>query len=269
MQAHFLSDPQGRAVLDLRAAVRPVDLSGLPNLDPAEQSAALGTWRGRMVNEHRSAQVWAALLPQAMRAALPAAILRGLPAAASDELRHAEQCASVVAALGGMPLSPLAPFEDLPAHEDVGPQEAFLRNILSVGCLSETIAVALIRAEHAEAEGGPLAGLLAQILADEVAHARLGWTCLGTLVPRLDAASKARTQAYLAVALAHQIAHELPLLPLRATPPSRNLRTAGVCEGGEARALFFATIEEAILPRLAEAGFDAQTAWSEARTLAA
>ena len=269
MNPTFAVDPAGRPVLDLRAVARPPDLTAMPTPSPEARALALRTWRGRMVNEHASAQVWASLLPQAMRAAVPPSLLVGLPAAASDELRHAEQCAGVVVALGGDARAPLPALPPLPEHAEVGPLEAFLRNILSVGCLSETVAVALIRAEHAELAPGPLRDLLGEILADEINHARLGWTALGLIAPRLDAAAKARTQAYLAVALAHQIAHELPLLPLNTLPADPALPQLGVCHGADARRLFFDCVEGAILPPLAGLGFDAVGAWAEARARAA
>jgi hypothetical protein len=269
MNPTFAADPAGRPVLDLRAVARPPDLSDAPTPSPEARAVAIRTWKGRMVNEHASAQVWASLLPQAMRAAVPPALLVGLPAAASDELRHAEQCAGVVLALGGDARAPLPTLMPLPQHDDVGPLEGFLRNILSVGCLSETVAVALIRAEHAELAPGPLRELLGAILADEIQHARLGWTALGLIAPKLDAAAKARTQAYLAVALAHQIEHELPLLPVVSLPDDPALPQLGVCAGADARRLFFDCVEGAILPPLAGLGFDAAGAWAEARRRAA
>lgn len=252
-------------VLDLRAVARALPAGALPPLGPAGRAVALRTWRGRMVNEHCSAQVWASLLPQAMRAAVPPALLPGLAAAAGDELRHAEQCAGVVMALGGAAVAPLPPLRPLPAHAHLPPLEAFLWNIVSVGCISETVAVSLIRAEHLELPEGPLRALLGQILADEVQHARLGWTTLGVLLPRLDAAGRARLEAYLEVALAHQIAHELPLLPLNALPEDPGLPAAGVCRGAEARALFFATLGEVIVPQLEAAGLRARAAWAAAQ----
>lgn len=269
MNPHFSMDPAGRPALDLRAVARPPDLSGALAPSEAGRAIAIRTWRGRMANEHASAQVWASLLPQAMRAALPPALLGGLPAAASDELRHAEQCAGVVVALGGEARCPMPALRPLPEHDEVGPLEAFLRNILSVGCLSETVAVALIRAEHAELSPGPLRDLLGQILADEIQHARLGWTALGLIAPKLDPAAKARTQAYLSVALAHQIEHELPLLPIHPLPDDASLPELGVCAGAEARRLFFDCVEGAILPPLTALGFDAAGAWAEARARAA
>lgn len=266
MKAAFAEDRRGRPVLDLRAegrAHRP-DLSDLPALTDEERAMAVRTWRGRMVNEHTSAQVFAGLVPQAMRAALPPALQAELPTMIADEYRHARQCAGVVLALGGEPVAPLPAIEPLPDHADVGPLEAFLRNALSVGCLSETVAVAVIRAEHAELEGTALAEVLASILADEVQHARFGWKVLGMLAPRLDADATARTNRYLVDALRHQIAWEVPKLPVNLGLRAE-VAKAGVCDGSAARALFFDTLETVVVPQLEAAGLEAAEAWRVAR----
>lgn len=265
MQAYFRQDERGGAVLDLResgAAHRP-EVSDLPVLTASERQSAVATWRGRMVNEHISAQVWSGLLAPLMAAAVPPSVLAGVAAAVADELRHAEQCAGVVLALGGEPVAPLPPLAAMPSHSDVGPLEGALRSLLSVGCLSETIAVAIIRAEHAELDGTTLGEVLRSILADEVQHARLGWRVLGLCAPLLDGAARQRLSAYLVDALAHQIAHELPLLP-SLSQPSETLALAGVCDGTFARSLFFDTIEQVILPPLAAAGLQAEDAWKQA-----
>jgi hypothetical protein len=263
---HFRHDVEGRPVLDLRAeaASRQPDLSALPALDAADRDVAIRTWRGRMVNEHISTQVWAALLRQLMRAAAPPAALADVAKAASDELRHAEQCAGVVAALGGSPVALLPQLAHVPDHEDVGPLEAVLRNVISVGCMSETIAVAVIRAEHAEIEGGPLGHVLGAILADEVTHARLGWSLLGVLLPKLDADARARIEAYLVDAFAHQVRYEVPKLPVQDVASPAAAR-AGVCDGAFARSIFVDTVETVIVPGLERAGLRAAPAWSRAK----
>jgi hypothetical protein len=253
-------------LLDLRreAQARQPDLSALPPLSEPERQMATRTWRGRMVNEHISAQVWAGLVTSLMRAGAPPAALAELPTAIADELRHAEQCAGVVLALGGEPVAPLPELTPVPLHEEVSALEGAVRNVISVGCMSETIAVSIIRAEHAELDDGPLATLLGEILADEVSHARFGWRTLGLLMPRLDAAARARMSRYLVDAFAHQVHHEVPRLP-RSGVIRPELGQAGVCDGGFARGLFLDTIETVIVPGLTQAGLNAKAAWAEAK----
>lgn len=263
MRDHFLQDRDGHAVLDLRreAAARRPDAAALPQLSDEEREEAIRTWRGRMINEHVSAQVWAGLLPQLLAAAVPPSVLASVAAAASDELRHAELCAGVVAALGGVPMGRLPPIAPVPRHADVPLLEGALRNVISIGCMSETVAVSLIRAEHAEIEAGPFGGLLASILADEVSHARVGWSLLGAIAPLLDDAARARTDRWLVDAFAHLLAWEVPKLPV-VGGRRPELAQAGVCDGLGARALLDDTITTVIVPGLDRAGLAGTAAWA-------
>ena len=265
MNAVFTGTPKGLPVLDLRreAEARRPDLHDLPQLTPAERAMAQRTWRGRMVNEHCSAQVFASLVPQMMRAAMPPSLQAAVPTMIADEYRHAEQCAGVVLALGGMPVAPLPPIHPLPDHADVPPLEALLRNVISVGCMSETIAVSVIRAEQAELEGTVLGGVLNSILADEIQHARFGWQLLGLVSDRMDDACRARLSDYLVDAFVHQIQWEVPKLPVNMGLRAEVAR-AGVCDGQLARTLFVDTIETVIVPQLEAAGLRAGDAWRQA-----
>src|SRR5262245_4131109 len=101
-----------------------------------------------MVNEHGSARVFEQLAAQMERAGLPADIVKTCAAFAEEERTHGVLCGAVVEALGGEALAPALPALDLPEHEDVDRREAVLRNVLSIACLSESVAVALIGAER-------------------------------------------------------------------------------------------------------------------------
>ncbi|MEZ4468789.1 MAG: hypothetical protein R3F43_31265 [bacterium] len=114
------------------------------------------------------------------------------------------------------------------------------RNLLSVCCLSETVAVALIGAERLEMPEGPLRDILTRILADEVGHARLGWRWLADHQQRLDAERRERPgplpgRRVRAPAKAHELARPGPAVEVdrpsgsvteeppgrSSTPPSR------------------------------------------------
>ncbi len=250
-------------VLDLRALARPLRpaLASTPELE-ALRPAAIATWRGRMINEHGSARVFEALADQLDGLALAdaAAEARGF---ADEERRHGVLCGAVVEALGGSAYAIVPEPLPIPMHEDATPIEAVLRNVLSICCLAETVAVALIGAEHLELPEGPLRALLERILADEVGHARFGWRMLARLAPALDRATKARLDAYLEIAFAHLVAHELEHLPLASRPPAAGV-VYGLCDGGDARRLFFDTVLHAIVPGLRAHGFGADAAWRRA-----
>jgi hypothetical protein len=248
------------ARLDLREAARQ-NLPQLPNL-PHLFAAAIATWRGRMTNEYQSSLVFGSLALQAQRAGLALHLSRELREFEAEERRHGVLCGSVVEALGGEAQSEVTAPRALPAHPSCSPLEAFLRNLLSVSCLSETVAVALIGAERLEMPEGSLRELLSRIWADEIGHARFGWRVAQELLPQLDPATLARLSLYLRVALRHLERHELAHLPLASTPPAEGV-ALGLCSGPDARTLLYRTIDEAILPQLSALGLTARDAWRD------
>lgn len=250
-------------LLDLREAARQ-KLPNLPDL-PHLRNAAIATWRGRMVNEYQSSLVFGSLALQAQRAGLAAHLSQELREFEAEERRHGVLCGSVVEALGGEARSQVATPRALPGHMGCAPLEAFLRNLLSVSCLSETVAVALIGAERLEMPEGALRELLSRIWADEVGHARFGWRVAQELLPQLPSTTLARLSLYLRVALRHLELHELAHLPLESTPPAEGV-ALGLCSGPDARTLLYQTIDQAILPQLSALGLAAQDAWRERET---
>jgi len=249
--------------LDLRAAARErrPAVPALPHL----QAAAIATWRGRMINEHSSARVFEGLALQLAAAGVRDEVIAEVRGFADEERRHGVLCGSVVEALGGEALATVPEGDAYPAHDDAETAlEAALRNMLSICCLSETVAVALIGAERMEMPEGELRELLTGIWADEVGHSRFGWRMLGELAPTLDAATKARLGDYLEVAFAHLVEHELAHLPLQSQPPPEGVEL-GLCSGPDARRLFLDTVQSVIVPGLEMHGIPATRAWVQSQ----
>jgi hypothetical protein len=245
--------------LDLRDAAKRV-LPAVPQL-PHLREAAIGTWRGRMINEHSSARVFEGLATQFEAAGASPEIVEEVRGFAAEERRHGVLCGSVVEALGGEAYAEIPEGDEYPAHEDAEtPLEAALRNMLSICCLSETVAVSLIGAERLEMPDGELRELLTGIWADEVGHSRFGWRMLGTLAPTLDAATKERLADYLEVAFASLEEHELAHLPESSRPPAEGVEL-GLCNGSDARRLFLDTVQDVIVPGLEHHGIPARRAW--------
>jgi hypothetical protein len=242
--------------LDLRDLARP----HRPALPPVVgfQDAAIATWRGRMINEHGSAEVFEVLAEQLEAAGVDARHVDRCRAFAAEERHHGALCGAVVEALGGHALAEVPPPEPVPRHPEVEPLEGALRNLLSICCLSETVAVALIGAEREELPEGELRELLTRIWADECGHANFGWRLLPELLGD-DPALRARLSDYLALALAHLEAHELAHIPPHRFPPAA--AALGLCSGPDARRLLAAAIHRVILPGLDALGLDATGAW--------
>ena len=175
-------------VVDLREAVRrqPLSLSSLDTLAPEELSHCREHWRIHMAAEFASSRVFAALVPQIMAAGLPFEYVRDVTDMAREEVEHGLQSARVYAALGGSPMSVLPALDPVPEHEDVEPIEAVLRNVISISCCGETLAVAVLGGERERTSEEPLRVILTSILSDEIGHARFGWSMLGAMASAMD-----------------------------------------------------------------------------------
>ena len=245
--------------LDLRIQAR-AKMPAVPHL-PGLAVPAQATWLGRMVNEYSSSIVFEGLAEQMASAGFADEEVAEVRGFAEEERGHGVLCGAVVEALGGRATAELLDQPPFPVHADVAPLEGVVRNVLSVSCLSETVAVALIGAERLEMPESELRELLTRIWSDEVGHARFGWRLVHRVVPTLDAAAKARLGAYLRVAFRHVEEHELAHLPESSRPPGEGV-ALGLCSGPDARVLFYDTIETVIIPQLEAVGLPAAEAWA-------
>lgn len=234
--------------LDLREAARAARPS-VPIVVAARESA-IATWRGRMINEWGSSRVFEALSGQMREAGMSSAEVEAF---AQEERTHGILCGAVVEALGGEAAATLPDCPELPSHPKVDRELAVLRNVTSICCMSETVAVALIAAERLEMPEGPLRELLTRIWSDEIGHARFGWKLLADRVPTLSPERRAALAAYVPRALEHLVEHELAHLPATRGVPEGGA-ALGLCAGEDARALFFDTVEQVIRPRLGALG---------------
>jgi hypothetical protein len=246
-------------IIDLRRPARRLTPS-VPDL-PHLREAAIATWRGRMVNETVSAAVFDQLAGQLALSDLGEEARLACLAFAEEERTHGVLCGSVVEALGGEACAPAPAALVLPAHTDVSPAEGALRNLLSVSCLSETVAVALIGAERLQMPEGELRELLTTIWSDEVGHARFGWRIVHEHVPGLPREARRRLSMYLSAAMASVEAYEVANLPAGADAPAEGA-ALGLCKGTDAQALFYETVETVIIPQLEALGLEAGKAWS-------
>ncbi|MBU6159767.1 MAG: diiron oxygenase [Myxococcales bacterium] len=238
--------------------------------DPQVLALCARNWRIRMRQEHHSSAVFAGMLPQFMAAEAPVDVKMCLLRASMDELRHAALCADVVRVLGHDPaLETSLEAEPMAEHPGVPADEVALRNLFFVGCLSETVAVALLTEERGMCKEPWVAKVLRQLTADETLHARMGWIWLRDRWPHLSADARERTQEYLAFALAW---YEQCMV--RATPPARipasileQARAIGFADCDVSRELFYETVEHVILPQLDDLGLHARKAWRDRRLM--
>lgn len=250
--------------LDAEARRAPLDLRGTDRrVGDEDRARALINWRHRMASEHVSARVFAELASQAVRAGLPTAETARIAAMIGQELEHAVLCARVVRALGGEARAE-APGElpAVPTHDDVTPLEGLLRNAISIGCCSETVAVALVGAERELAPCPALADVLGSILADEVKHARFGWRLVDALVPTLDRRARDRLGGYLVSCFEHQLAFHAPFVRWGAA--TLEAQGIGVPDGPANARTFLDVMTKVTVPGLERVGLPAREAFAAA-----
>ncbi len=237
-------------ILDLRQEARAISIAvGDPK---SLRVAAQETWFGRMKNEFMSSFVFAQLSDQFAELGLDEERDACLQFSA-EERRHGFLCGAVVEAFGGTAQAHVEPPARLPRHHDTTLRAAVVRNVISVCCMAETVAVALIGAERLEMPEGELRELLTKIYADEVGHSRFGWSYLARVWPLLNEDERASVRKYIPIALAHLEEHELAHLPL-SSAPSADGAAFGLCSGSDARTLYFETVADVIRPGLAQYG---------------
>lgn len=247
---------------DPEAALEGAALEG--DYRPETLAYARGAWLERMRREHHSAAVFSQMLPQLMDAGATLDTKTAVLRMAMEELRHAGLCGGVVRLLGAEPSleTELMP-APLPLHEKATPRERALRNVLFVG-VNETIAVALLTEERELTREPAIAAVLEQLVADEVGHAKLGWTYLAETWPTLDAAQRARTDAYLPYAFAYLEESLMgPIARLRYDDARRDeLNALGLPAPQDLRELFYAAMQQAVLAPLDAQGLAASEGWA-------
>ncbi len=149
---------------------------------PAEaRSELLDFWRRRAEGEWTTAAAlqhvhddlveWGA--PEALRALAKRCI--------DDECRHTRWCTERARSLGASDFNPRVLGERPFALQGASARENRLLRPLFAGCISETIAIHVLRESHAALAPGSVRQMNRQHMAEEVDHARLGWTFLAWL----------------------------------------------------------------------------------------
>jgi hypothetical protein len=239
------------------------------NHDPAHVHVLREQWRIRMSVEHRSSTVFSQLAHQLIERNAPIDTQIVMMRMALDELRHTMTCADVVKTLGGVAEREVdLAIQPLAVHAGVPIEERVLRNVLYTTTLSELVACARFSATLERTEDPFLRHALRRLLSDEVLHAQFGFFYLMTekewLTKNPDRVQS--IERYLVHAFA-VIEEELaPKPPFQKMP--KGLAALGAEDPAEAREVFYATMEHATAPGIAEFGIDAPRAWRERRRLA-
>ena len=233
-------------------------------------SNACSMWKVRMEVEHRSTTIFAQLASQLMEANASLDCKVVMLRMAYDELRHTENCADVVVALGGsvevvtdVECAPLA------RHPSCTPEERALRNVIYTTCMSEMVAVARFVDSLDEMRDPYLRDRTRLLLADEILHGQFGFHYLQSWQPWLEQNPEVITslERYLTHAFA-VIEDALAGPPVREVQRTADEIALGLPEPQRSRDIFFQTMEHATVPGIERFGINAGKAWRERKKLA-
>lgn len=231
--------------------------------DPRAVRRARGLWSDRMVDEYTSTTVFTALASQLVEANATLDATAVTLRMAHDELVHAEACAGVVVAMGGVARREReTSVTAIARHPGCSPEERALRNVVFTTCLSEMNSVAYFIAALDRMTDPFLRDVTRQLLADEVLHGSFGFAYLEAWAPFLEQRPAVRDgiSSYLrfafAVAERAFTRNEHARLEL-----STDDHALGVVHPALAAEAFRTTMAEAVVPGLARFGLAAEDAW--------
>lgn len=233
--------------------------------DDAAVSRARWEWSARAVAEYESTAQFAQYVHRLTLIGAPVELIGAATRLVTDECRHAELCARLADAMGGRRAQ--VGRDGLQLYDIDDLHVACALTVLAVCCFGETLSVPMFRALTVVTTD-PLAARVATIIAgDEEYHARYGWEALRWFVERADPAQHRRMLDLLPGLMAHfeRICHG---------SPDTYERLAGVElvveEGGPNlgtlppdtyAGIFYATMEDTILPQLDELGLRGFESW--------
>ncbi len=234
-------------------------------------------WARRACAEHGSIHQFSAVMHGLCEARVGLELLGALARLITDEVRHAELCAAMAVALlpeGGEPELFAWPTPDAPWHDAPGPEQpqALLAwaadAILIACCLGETISRPMYEALIVVTTDPVAEQVVRQILRDEHLHAAFGWDALALLLPALEPAGRAQVQERLRRALGGFEAttacgYTIDEVAGRAITVERGeAANLGLLTSEQYAMIFFATIEQEVIPALHALGLDPAAAWA-------
>ena len=242
--------------------------------EPLRRAAAV-QWAGRARAEHGSVHQFTQIGHALSDVRAPLHVLGAIARLITDEVRHAELCAEMAHAcwpegragddggVFGWP-PPEAPWH-APKKDAL---EQWIAEAIAIACcLGETLSRPMLEAIAVVATCPIAEGCARQILRDEHLHATFGWETLAWLVPRLgdegrtalrrrigDAFAGLQRTTACGIAVEDVAGKELEI--------TRGAANLGTLTNEQYAMIFYATVEQEIIPSLDALGLDGRAAWS-------
>jgi len=171
-----------RRLMDEGHRAVPWDRSGAADLPEDLRRSLADLWRARMISEHRSVGIFSLYTLDLLGVGAPAEVLSLACRATLDEVRHAELFARLASLYSGTLETPPPGTSPLPEDPEVPMSHQVAREALHLCVCAETYSTAMLGELHERARDPAVKGALGVVLADEIFHARMGWSFLKTLL---------------------------------------------------------------------------------------
>ncbi len=254
--------PEHRRLMD--AGHRPVPWaeSTAHTLPPDLRRGLAELWRARMISEHRSVGIFSLYALDLLGAGAPVEALSLACRAALDEVRHAELFARLAGLYSGELETPPPGIPPMPDDPSVPMRSQVAREALHLCVCAETYSAVTLSELHQRSTDPAVHAAIGVVIADELHHARMGWSLLNALLAEPDAGDlRASLQAEL-VPMLDGFARDMFGAPAAMPAPSligeeRALAEAhGYIPQRDEYALFRATVDEVWIPGLPGLGLD-------------
>lgn len=255
-----------RTLMDRRS----VDWDALSEKDYDDETReqARRDWAARATAEYYSTSQFAQLVHRLCKIGAPLELIGASTRLVTDECRHAELCARMADALGGREGFELDTSQ-LSFHEktDDLPLTVY-RTILQLCCFGETISVPVLQAMHVVAND-PVASEVSEIIAtDEGYHMNFGWEALEWMTPELDDSQLEMVEDELPNMFAgfEKVCAGGPealedLAGTELVVEEAEEPNLGTLSDQQYAASFYQCVQDEIIPRLEELGYDSREAW--------
>jgi hypothetical protein len=185
-----------RRLMDVRRRAIRWNASTADQLPPELRETLASMWRRRALAEHRSIGLFATYAIDLAGFGAPAELLSLACRAALDEVRHAEIFTRLAVLYSGEDETPSAGTEPMPDDPSLPLAHQVAREALYLSIAAETFSTVSLAEQHRRATDPTVRDAYGVVLADELHHARMGWTLMDLLLHR-DGAAGPTLQGYL------------------------------------------------------------------------